>query len=142
MIFDSGFSICQTNQKTVVSKENGNSHILHNHAGYSVFQYRVDGGIVKDAAGERCDFIVEVQKPSDRLAYIVELKGSDLNKALSQIKTTINGFREKLKGYQILPRVVVHKTTTHDIQGKQYRDFKKMYPRLVVKNKKLEENIL
>ena len=73
--------------------------------------------------------------------YLVELKGSDLNKALDQISATINAFRENLRGYQILPRVVIHKTSTHDIQGKRYRDFKKLYPKLVVKNKRLEENM-
>lgn len=41
MIFDSRYSSCQINQKTIVSKENGNEHILHNDAGYPVFQYRI-----------------------------------------------------------------------------------------------------
>jgi hypothetical protein len=139
MIFDSKYSDCQIDQRIIVSRENGNEHILHNDARYPVFQYHIDGGIVNAPEGERCDFIVEAQKESSLLAYIVELKGSDLNKALSQIKSTINAYRKNLHGYQILPRVVIHRTATHDIQGKQYRDFKRIYPNLVVKNKKLEE---
>lgn len=142
MIFDSRYSCCQLNQKTIVSKEKGNEHILHNNAGFLVFQYHIDGEIITNSEGERCDFIVEAQEPPVMLAYIIELKGSDLNKALDQIGATIEAYKERLRGYQILPRVVIHKTSTHDIQGKRYRDFKKIYPRLLVRNRKLEENIM
>lgn len=141
MIFDSKYSSCRIDQRTVVSKEKGNEHILHNHSGYVVYQYRVDGEIMKDSLKERCDFIVEAQKDSDQRAYMIELKGSDLNKALGQLIKTIEWYKKNLQGYKILPRVVIHRTPTHDIQGAEYRSFKKKYPELMVKNKKMEERI-
>ncbi len=57
MIFDSKYSGCQSDQKIIVSRESGNEHILYNNTGYTVFQYHVDGGIVKGSTGERCDFM-------------------------------------------------------------------------------------
>lgn len=141
MIFDSKYSTCQPNQKKVVSKESGNEHILYNNNEYPVFQYHIDGGIITGSQGERCDYILEVQKPEKGLAYIIELKGSDLNKALSQIENTIRTYSSNLKGYKILPRVVIHKASTHQINGKKYRDFKKSYPAVIVKSIKLEESV-
>lgn len=41
MIFDSRYSCCQIKQKTIVSKEMGNEHILHNNVGFPVFQYHI-----------------------------------------------------------------------------------------------------
>ena len=141
MIFDESCSHCKKDQKVIVSKENQNEHILHNNYGYMVFQYRVDGEIVKDGKDERCDYIVEAQKISDLLAYFIELKGSDLNKALDQIEAAIYMLDDRLRGYKVLPRVVIHRAATHEIQGTRYRRFKKCFPDLVVKCKRLEEVI-
>lgn len=141
MIFEEKYSACRKDQKLIVSRESGNVHILRNHDSFSVFQFHVDGKIIKDSCEERCDYIVEAQKPPRLLAYVIELKGSDLNKALDQIESTIHMLGERLKGYQILPRVVIHKTMTHDIQGSRCRRFRKRYPDLVIKCVSLEEAI-
>ena len=85
--------------------------------------------------GERCDFMVEAEKSPRPYVYVIELKGSDLNKAITQIQSTIAEYREKLAGYKIMPRIIIHKTSTHDIQGKRYRDLKKQYPDTVVKTR-------
>ena len=74
-------------------------------------------------------------------AYVIELRGSDLNKAISQILKTIEDYKGRLNRYQILPRVIIHKAATHDIHGKKYRDFKKVYPGVVVKVRQYSETI-
>lgn len=138
MLFDEKYSSCSKKQSIVVSKENGNQHILNNKSLCNVYQYRIDGGIISSAEGERCDYIVEAKKTPKYYAYMIELKGSDLNKAISQIQSTINMYRDNLKEYVIFPRIVIHKTSTHDIRGKKYRDFKKLYPETIVKDKKYD----
>lgn len=57
-------------------------------------------------------------------AYIIELKGSNLNKAISQIQNTIITYKSKLTEYIIFPRIIIHKTSTHDIRGTHYRNLK------------------
>jgi len=138
MLFDIRHSTCKVNQPIVVSKENGNQHILYNKSLCNVFQYHIDGGINSTNIGERCDFIVEAEKTPRPHAYIIELKGSDLNKAINQIQKTIADYKVRLEGYVILPRIIIHRTSTHDIRGKKYRDLKSLYPELVVKDRKYD----
>ena len=141
MIFDSKYSACESKQKIVVSRENGNEHILYNKSGCNIYQYHIDGGIVRDSHGERCDFMVQAELASVVNVYVIELKGSDLNKAISQILKTIDAYKGQLNRCQILPRVIIHKATTHDIHGKKYRDFKKAYPGTVVKVRQYSETV-
>ncbi len=132
MIFDRKYSSCSQKQAVVVSQENGNEHRLCNDSRVAVYQYHVDGGIIKGNDEKRCDYVVEaltVPKPS---AFFIELKGSDLMDALEQIDVTISRCRDELKGYDILPRVVLHKVSTHQIRGSEYRGYKRRYPRLAV----------
>lgn len=138
MLFNLQYSKCKIDQATIVSKEFGNYHILYNRSGNPVFQFHIDGEIGCAVSGERCDYIVEVEKQPQSYAYVIELKGSDLNKAIGQIQSTVNIFREKLKGYRILPRIVIHKVPTHDVHGKKYRDFKKVFPEAIVKERKCD----
>lgn len=142
VLFDAKYSSCNIRQPIVVSKENGNQHILNNKSLCNVYQFRIDGGIISSSESEKCDYIVEAEKEPKSYAYIIELKGSDLNKAISQIQNTINIYRDRLKTYIILPRIVIHRTSTHDIRGKKYRDLKKLYPETIVKDKKYDLDIV
>ena len=139
MIFDKKYSRCGQKQSIVVSKENGNEHILQNKSASDIYQFRIDGDIVQGSAEERCDFIVEVDNVNTHAAYVIELKGSDLNKAIDQITKTIQNYMVNLSGCDILPRIIIHKVLTHDVNGKKYRDFKKRYPQMAVKVRKYVE---
>lgn len=126
MLFDQNYSTCKINQTIVVSKENRNQHILKNDSLCNVFQYHIDGEINTSSNGERCDYIVEAVKMPQPYAYIIELKGSNLNKAISQIQNTIITYKSKLTEYIIFPGIIIHKTSTHDIRGTHYRNLKKL----------------
>lgn len=128
MLFE-GRSMCDINAVEVVSSEGKNRHILKNPMGKDVYKYHIDGDIVKEEDVQRCDYIVEVNESNSLVAFVIELKGSDLTKAIRQIKSTILKFREELSGYDILPRVVIHKVSTHDIKSYEYRAFKKQFPK-------------
>ena len=132
MIFDSQYSKCGVKQKKIVSSEKKNEHILYNESGWDVYQFHIDGGIVQTRTGERCDYIVEVDMTPKPKAYIIELKGSDLEKAISQIITTMNVFKAQLGGYIQLPRIIMRKVPTHEIHGNKYREFKRKFPNAVV----------
>lgn len=144
----------------IVSAENGNMHRLTNDSPYPAYQYRIDGGkasagtpkavFAKGTKPERCDFIVEIdgQGTISRL-YIIELKGSDLSKALSQIdatiqliktdKTLFSGYTPRQ--YDFYPRVIIHRVNTHAITQTERLKYRKQYPNLVVKCKQLTESV-
>lgn len=133
-------SRCQSSAPRVTSFENGNKHILNNPSRRTVYQYRVDGDILTSRDGERCDFIVEVEMQPKAIVFVIELKGSDLEKAIRQIEVTINRYN-LTKNYIVRPRIVIHKARTQQIRGTVYRRFKDKFPHAVVKELVLEESI-
>lgn len=142
MLFDALKSQCATNQKIVVCEENGRQHITNNSKGdYEVYKYKIDGGIITNAQqGSRCDYIVEANKGDINNAFIIELKGSDVEQAIEQIKATINRYRSELRSYYIRPRIV-YRNNVHDIKGSKMRQFKKDYPLTVYKTNCLEDDL-
>lgn len=138
MLFE-GRSMCDINAAEVVSSEGKNRHILKNPTGKDVYKYHVDGDIVKEGTVQRCDYIVEVNESNSLVAFVIELKGSDLTKAIRQIESTITKFKRELRGYNILPRVVIHKVSTHYINSSVYRNFKKLYPHFKIGSFLLED---
>lgn len=141
MIFDSQYSKCGIKQKKVVSVEKKNEHILLNESGWDVYQFHIDGGIVQSSFGERCDYIVEVDMVPKPKAYIIELKGSDLEKAISQIIVTMNIFKNQLSGYTQLPRIIMRRVPTHEIHGNKYREFKRKFPDAVVNGQSYTDKV-
>ena len=112
MLLDKEFALDCSNKKQVISSENRNKHILNVDTDATVYQYRIDGSKAKEkpkpvysvgSTVKKCDFIVEVtfHESKGRL-YIIELKGSDLDKAILQIQSTIDLFKtdkEVFSGY-------------------------------------------
>ena len=123
-------SRCDKNQKKVVSEESGNKHIVNNPNQIEVYQYHIDGDIIskEDTSGERCDYIVESTKQSKPIAYIIELKGSDMLKAIHQIEATIKRFSQQLANYEIYPRIVCTRIVAHAILDSKFQNFKQKYP--------------
>ncbi len=120
-------SLCQLNQPIVVSSENGKKHIVDNHKSkYYIYQYKIDGDIVTSQTVSKCDYIVEVDKDNKSIAFIIELKGSDVSHAIDQIKSTLCMFKKELKGYIIRPRIICS-SRVHSINSSKVRKFKEEY---------------
>ena len=131
MLFEEAHSLCSIKQKTIVSQENGRKHIAHNDHSCDVFQYRIDGDIIPPSTGEaRCDYIVEIDKSTKsqtkRSAYLIELKGTDLNHAIDQIEATLKMFSNKLREYDVFLRIV-YRSNTHAVNSPKVMKFKKKY---------------
>ena len=140
MLFD-GRSCCRDDAPMVVSSEKGNKHILKNKNRQKIYQYRVDGDILSSNDGEKCDFIVEVETQSKSTAFVIELKGSDLEKAIRQIETTINRFGIS-RTYNVQPRIIIHRARTQQVHGSVYRSFKNKFPQAIVKEHIFEEDVI
>ena len=77
-------SLCSKNAKQIVSRDKGNPqyHKANNVSNSEVTHYQIDGKVIK--TGDRCDYLL--MNETSKTAYLIELKGSDLVKAASQLK--------------------------------------------------------
>ena len=136
-----GKSQCKDDAARVVCSEHQNQYIVNNQSRLKIYKYKIDGSIltVKDV-GEKCDYIIEIETIDKPTVFVVELKGSDLNKAISQISTTIKRFG-LTKTHMVKPRIVIHKVRTQQINDSRYRAFKNLYPDMIVKEKTFTDTI-
>ena len=94
------YSKCMTIESSskIVVRENRSSFELINDRKYKVEKIQVDGCLITGDK-ERCDWLLVV-KSAEATAHFVELKGSDLKKAISQLGATLNDTKEHLKKTQ------------------------------------------
>ena len=79
-------SLCIQHQPIIVSKEQGRVHRANNPQGRSkVSHYRIDGYVIQGGT-IRCDFLLMNDDSAD--AYLIELKGSDIEHGLEQLEAT------------------------------------------------------
>jgi hypothetical protein len=71
----------------VVVKENRSKFEVVNSSRMKIKKIQVDGCLINDAR-ERCDWILDIPLPINRVLF-VELKGCDVDKAISQLKSTL-----------------------------------------------------
>ncbi len=81
-----GFGECEkiTSQALIVLKEKRSKITLKNDLQTKVRLIQIDGCVIRE--GPRCDFLVINQKS---IEHYIELKGSNVRRALIQIETTI-----------------------------------------------------
>jgi hypothetical protein len=108
---------CDT-RKTIVVRDSGNKqeYRVTNDNGKEICKIKVDGCLIKE--GERCDYLI--LSCEDKSAFFVELKGHDLQKALSQIDSSINKLKDEipeLQEFKIYARIVLNRNPTPDINS-------------------------
>lgn len=138
MPLDGYTSLCSERQKLVVSEEKGRKHIANNVNLAIVNHYRIDGNIISD--GKKCDFLL--MNEDTRAAYLIELKGKNMGKAVEQLMATEAALREPLKEYALHFRIVSSKCKPHEIRGSKFLKFQLLKGRAFrFKNEILEEDI-
>ena len=111
--FSDFHSHCQLKQQIVVSYDKGNPrqrHIAKNPKRSEIYQYHVDGEVITNST-ERCDWLLLVDDEKKKSAYLIELKGMDVNSAVRQLEATEKILRKALTGYDIKYRIIASKTT-------------------------------
>ncbi|MDR1140956.1 MAG: hypothetical protein LBL62_04630 [Planctomycetaceae bacterium] len=73
--------------RTIVCCEKHSEYRYNNNSQKRVAKIQVDGGLITGQQ-EKCDWLLI--NWDDRLSFFIELKGSDLMKAISQIKSSLN----------------------------------------------------
>ncbi|MTJ18808.1 MULTISPECIES: hypothetical protein [unclassified Dolichospermum] len=102
-------------RKTIVVRDSGNKqeYRVTNNNGKEICKIKVDGCLIKES--ERCDYLI--LSCEDKSAFFVELKGHDLQKALSQIDSSINKLMTEIKEFKIYARIVLNRNPTPDINS-------------------------
>ena len=123
-----------------MSAERGCKHIGLNGARERVRQYQIDGGVLpKGQQLERCDYLLI--NDDRRSAYFIELKGSDLKKAIAQIETSVQMIAASLPGHTFYKRIIYH-TGTKAMQNSDVLKWKKRNAgRALIKLKEWTESI-
>lgn len=107
------------------SSENRCTHIGRNPKQDHIRQFKVDGEVLKAGTPEqRCDYLL--LNDTRRKAYYIELKGSDIPKAIEQIENTILLLSSSITKYQSFPRIV-YRTGSHKIQDSKVLKWRKKY---------------
>lgn len=124
-----------------VSSENGCSHIGNNKDSNYVRQYQIDGQVVPStSAAERCDYLLLNDTKQD--AYYIELKGSDIHKAMRQVDNSVRMIQSSHPGYTIYRRIVYH-SGSHDVNSSTVTRWKRTHgvKFVIIKSTRIEENI-
>lgn len=118
MILDKAFSLCDRNQRIIKSSEGGKTHIANNPDGkYCVRHYRLDGVLVKNKPC--CDYLL--LNDTSKKSYYIELKGSDIRRAVTQVIATEMLISTELSGYISHFRIVAGKARTGELKSVEYR---------------------
>ena len=141
-------SHCDEHARSIVSQDRGATspkHIANNRKESLVYQYIIDGEVITQ--GPRCDYLVINEDL--KTAYLIELKGSDLEKAAEQLKKTEDRLKLESKGYDLSYRIVANKCKTQEIESTAFRNYRKRWAgnnkfgskRFVYQSITYEENI-
>ena len=114
-------SECEEHQKLIVCQDYGKcKYIADNRYEKSVAQYIIDGNVIKE--GERCDFLL--LNKTDLDVFFIEIKGSDIGKAIDQIARTEEVLKDSITGFETYYRIV-YRTGTHDVNSSKVVNWKK-----------------
>ena len=136
-------SLCEERQSIIVSRDTGarREHRAFNNDACRVTQYKIDGDIVCDTS-IRCDFLT--MNDDRRDAYLIELKGSDIEHAIDQLEETARRFQNELRGYCIRYRLVCSRVKTQATRSIKYKKFCKKHNsanEFICQENKIEESI-
>lgn len=133
-------SLCSKNAAQIISRDKGNPqyHKGNNPDRAYVTHYKIDGIVIK--SGRRCDYLLLNEE--SHIAYLIELKGSDLVKAAEQLEATELTLKHELSDYKVQYRIVANKCKTQEIKSSAYRKYQLRWKnRLVQKTGFIEEKI-
>ncbi|MBS4637733.1 hypothetical protein [Aeromonas caviae] len=108
-------SVSCTDSKVVVQENQSRFEVI-NKSKLKITKVQVDGCLINDDR-EKCDWIIEVEKSKeDKHALFIELKGCNLDKAISQLQSTLNDTKDRYKShhkecYAVTSRVPKHGAT-------------------------------
>ena len=125
------------NDSQFVSKESYCTHICKNPGGKFVRQFVVDGEVFpKGKPPQRCDYLI--LNDTDRTAYYIELKGSDIPVAIAQIDSTRSLISHSIKDYTYCCRIILHKVRSHQINDDFVIRWKRKHHAIIIQGQYMD----
>ena len=90
-----------------------------------IYKIIVDNGIIKSSSGKKADYLL-VREESN-VCSIVELKGSDLEKACKQIISTYNLLKTNISFFDINVRIILSKVRSPALRSTHMTKLKKIF---------------
>lgn len=105
--------------KRISCSEKGKTYEYINKSNNFVVKIRVDECLIKGEQHNKCDFLI-LSCGEQKNAYLIELKGSDLDHAAKQILNVIHLFQDELSAFEIHARIILSKVYQEDLKGENY----------------------
>jgi hypothetical protein len=125
---------------TCTDAKSSTKYIYQNDSQDILSKYKVDGCLIDDE-DSKCDFLL--LNCSKGISYFVELKGSDLIKAVEQIDHSINILHKDFKEYSVEARIVLTRVNTTDLKSSKLirleSRLKKLNGKLIKQTRQLTE---
>lgn len=99
--------------------ENKVEYLLKNNYSLPVFKTHVDGGMYSDETGKRCDYALSSKEYGTII--LIELKGTDIDKAVEQISSTLSDFESKYRYERYYGRIVASKVPSIALHSNKYK---------------------
>ena len=124
-----------------VARGKKSEFILENNKAKKVDKLIVDNCLLNaKTRAEKCDYLFRIL--DDSLIFLVECKGSDVLKAVSQIDSTITILKGELNNFLVKGRIVSTRVHSPDLRSKEYKNLRaRLNSHLETKNIKLIEII-
>jgi hypothetical protein len=133
----------QHEQRAVVTcsdKGKKTKYIYENQSRDFLSKYKVDGCLIVDD-NARCDYLL--LNCNKNQSYFIEIKGSDIIRAIEQIDRSIDLLKEKLTDFSVFARIVLTRINTIDLRDAKYlrleKKIKNMNGDLLYKSRELKE---
>ncbi len=140
--YENCFEFTKQKNKIVTCTDNKSStkYIYENDSLDELSKYNVDGCLIDDD-GSKCDFLL--LNCDKAISYFIELKGSDLIRAVEQIDRSIDVLHKDFRTYSVGARIVLTRVNTTDLKSAKLirleGKLKKLNGKLIKQSRQLTE---
>jgi len=127
--FENCFEFVNQNRLTVICTDHKSSttFIYDNKSSDKLTKYKIDGCLISDE-GAKCDFLL--LNCNKKQSFFIELKGSDLIRAIEQIDRSIDMLIGSIEDFSINARIVLTRVNTIDLRNTKYLRLERRMKRL------------
>ena len=130
-----------TRNQNITLEENGKRYYIKNLNNECIAKVKIDGGLISSSKDSKADFMVI--RCDKNIIYIIELKGSDVRKACSQILSTLKILTSLVGTAPIYARIICSRVPTPALRSSEHvvldKCCKKMHGSLAIKVREFTE---
>ncbi len=140
--YENCFEFTEQKNKIVTfsDKSSRTKYIYENDSLDELSKYYVDGCLINDEYS-KCDFLL--LNGTKEISYFIELKGSDLVKAVEQIDRSIDILHKDFKAFSVEARIVLTRVNTIELKSAKLirleSKLKKLNGKLIKQTRQLTE---